>query len=90
MYTITLGGQGADPDDVKEIFENAVRALRAVTDGASLEAADGSLYATDAGFAGTPTQTIQLAARDVEDLDEAPDPDELPHDAAGPDDDEPG
>ena len=52
-YSLALNGHGADPDDVKEIFENAVRALRKVSpegstpiygsltaDGISLQAAD--------------------------------------------------
>lgn len=30
-YNITLYGHGPDPDDVREVFENAVRALRAIT-----------------------------------------------------------
>jgi hypothetical protein len=35
-YSISLSGHGPDPDDVREIFENTVRALRAVTpEGAS-------------------------------------------------------
>ena len=30
-YSINLSGHGPDADDLKEVFENAVRALRAIT-----------------------------------------------------------
>lgn len=30
-YSISLSGHGPDPDDLKEIFETTVRALRTVT-----------------------------------------------------------
>lgn len=30
-YSMSLSGHGADADDLKEVFENTVRALRAIT-----------------------------------------------------------
>lgn len=67
-YSINASGSGADPDDVKELFENLVRALRAVQFD-STSPIGGSLVASD------DTQTITLAASEVADATDPADAD---------------
>lgn len=67
-YSISLSGHGADPQDVKAIFEDTIRALRLVAPDAS-SPVTGSLYATDdAGGNG-----IRVSAADVADVAEPAD-----------------
>jgi len=63
-YNISIYGHGPDPDDVKEIFENAVRAARAVSPEGS-PPVGGSLTA----------EGISITAADVADTTEAADVD---------------
>jgi len=68
-YTLNLSGHGPDTDDLKEVFENAVRALRAITpDGQS--GPGGSI--SGSGGDGT---SFSLQASEVADETEAADVD---------------
>ena len=62
-YSISLSGHGAAVDDVKEVFENTVRALRAVTP-------EGSSPVTgSAGGSDPEGGSFTLSAIDVTDLE---------------------
>ena len=63
-YSINLSGHGPDADDLKEVFENAVRAARAVSPEGS-PPVGGSLTA----------EGISITAADVADSTEAADVD---------------
>lgn len=64
-FSIGLSGHGIDPDDVQEIFENSVRALRSVqADGSA--PIGGAMAATDAQS----QNAIVIAANDVVDVTE--------------------
>lgn len=66
-YSISLSGHGAAVDDVKEVFENTVRALRAVTpEGASPVGGQASGSDPDDG-------QFSIAAGDVADIGEPAD-----------------
>lgn len=66
-YSISLSGHGAAVDDVKEVFENTVRALRAVTpEGASPVGGQASGSDPDGG-------QFSIAAGDVVDIGEPAD-----------------
>lgn len=64
-YSISINGSGAEPEDVQEIFENLIQALRSVTE-------EGTSGPTgQATIDGTVTQATDVA--DEEDPDETDD-----------------
>jgi hypothetical protein len=73
-YSISLYGHGASVEDVTEVFETAVRALRAATPEANLPI---SGSASGSGGDGT---SFSLSATDVADEPDSADTDEVGED----------
>lgn len=79
-YSIVVTGQGADPEDVKEVFENLIRGLRLIS-------ADQTVGGSASGTEGT--TSFSYGSDSVEDLDDTDDLSDEPGEVAGPNEDDP-
>lgn len=79
-YSISLSGHGVDPDDLKEVFEDTVRALRAIShDGSS---PGGQVYNNDGiEFRMNASDVTALDAADASPVDNDEDGDNEPDEA---------